>query len=211
MQPTDFAVRKLEFFIIFEEAFDPNQIFSVGEHDRVDVKITCPQFDDLDRKIFMTILNDGVKKLGNDKVTCRINTNTIMKKLVVVEAVLYERVRKFLGLKLDEHTDSVDSEYNFCSIKIVSANGVHEAYEVTFSHLGVLKKHFSDTFVGLLMNGVETGPLGAHKLLAEGQELNFINYQQAFDFGERELLPKKINYWIHHVTTNNLVFASELL
>ncbi|MEC0090791.1 AsnC family protein [Paenibacillus macquariensis] len=158
MKATHFETKKLDFFCIYNEAFDSDRVFQVGKHERVEVKIHSVRFDELDRHILMTILNEGEKELGYDEVSCRIPARVLMNLVGLHETELYERMRKYLSLWLETYTDLADSECSLCSIRSLSENSKRVAFGLTFQHYNVLIKYFNEVFIELLMRGIATGP-----------------------------------------------------
>lgn len=168
MKPTHLETNKLDFFCIFNEAFDSERIFQVGKHERVEVKIHSVRFDELDRHILMTILNEGKKELGYNEVSCRIPTRVLINLVGLHETDLYERIRKYLSLWLETYTDLADSECSLCSIRTLSENSKRVAFELTFHHYNLLHKYFNEVFIELLMKGIATGPWYARSALSRG-------------------------------------------
>ncbi|REE90613.1 hypothetical protein A8990_106118 [Paenibacillus taihuensis] len=200
---------ELDFFSIFDEAFDNERLFRVNEH--MEVKLIYGKFDQLDKQIVYTLLNESSKRIEGNGLTCRIESNLLMKRVGMHEAELYRRIRKLLSFGLNVYTKIADAEYNFCVIKTLSENGKRVAYEVTFDHLDVIRKVFDDDFSNMLTRGVDEMPAGVHKLIVEGSELFFLSYMEAFNYGENKLKPQRTDYQIYHVQSNELVYAAEYI
>lgn len=150
MQPTKHEVEQLNFFDIFKEDFDDKQIYEVGKNERVIVNIHCPKFDVIDKQIFITILMEGQKELTTDRVSCRIEVSTLMERLGIIEAVLYERLMRVLSFRLEVSSKYINSNYTFFDLRIDSLNNKHVAYELGIYNVAVLKKHFDNEFIELL-------------------------------------------------------------
>lgn len=210
MQPLESTYKKLDFFKLYDKLI-LEHTFDDGPHEAVALKITGPQMDSLDKKLIIVILDESRKVLRNDSLLCFIRKNTLMKRLGIVDSVLLERMRKLMRIQIEEISKERDSDYSFCQLKYSSENGKTVEYEVAINKLAALKKHFNEEFIELLFKNVDTGPSGVHKIVVDGQELIFINYQQASDYGERELSPKRIDYSIFHVLSQQLVLTKEWL
>jgi hypothetical protein len=210
MEPSKSMYKKLDFFKLYDNLI-LEHTFDEGSQKAVSVRITGSQMDSLDKKLIMVILNEGSKVLGNDSISCFIKKSTLTKRLGIVDSDLLERMRKLMRIRAEEFSKERDLDFSFCELKYSTENGKTVEYEVKFNKLAVLKKYFNKDFIEHLLNNVDTGPTGAHMIVVDGEELIFLSYRQAADYGEKELLPKKINYSIYHLQTRQLVLFRESL
>lgn len=151
MEQTRNEVEKLNLSDIFKNDFDNSRIFSIGKDEWVELEITCPKFDQIDKYILSVILKEGKKEFGNNRVTCRIEAIDLLKQLDIIEAVLYERLRKYVSFSLEVRSEYICTHYNFFDLGILSENDKRVAYELGVYNLAALNKYFDNKYIDLLM------------------------------------------------------------
>ncbi|MEK5489827.1 hypothetical protein MKZ24_03690 [Paenibacillus sp. FSL R7-0297] len=151
MEPLRNEVEKLILSDFFESNFDNSQVFSVGKNEWVELEIICPKFDQIDKYILSVILKDGKKEFGYNRVTCRIEVIDLMRKLEINEAVLNERLRKFVSFSLEVRSEYICTHYSFFDLGTLSENNERVAYELGIYNLAALNKYFDNKYIDLLI------------------------------------------------------------
>lgn len=110
--------------------------------EKIKVKLHARKLDKLDKQIFTCILEKSCKYIKDDQVVCWIDEGILMDKFAMSEADIYSRVRKYVSLGLDEYSDTIHTEYNFCTLVKYNRDSKPSLFEITFYHLEALRKHF---------------------------------------------------------------------
>lgn len=145
-------IEKLNLSDFFENDFDNGQIFRIGKDEWVELEISCPKFDQIDKYILSVILKEGKKEFGNNLVTCRIEAIDLLKQLEINEAVLYERLRKYVSFSLEVRSEYICTHYNFFDLGTLSENDKRVAYELGIYNLGALSKYFDNKYIDFLIH-----------------------------------------------------------